>query len=263
MPLTLVATCSIEDLVAARVTQDAPIPVYIQISEAIRHLVREIPLPAGTPFPPERVMCERVGVSKMTLRQAYGLLEREGLIRCRRGVGTFVAPSRVDKNLPEMRSFTEEMNARGKVASSKVLSFRLVKPTPGAQEFFGLTEGQSVYEIQRLRMGDDVPVALENIVLPVDLFPNLDRFDLSNQSVYRVLEDHYKIQLGWCNQEVSAVSPDKLHRKLLDIKTPVPLLVFKRRSYAITDVPIELATTAYRGDIYTASIHADRVHQGT
>src|SRR5450759_2315917 len=109
MDQTLVAGCSIDVLVAARVKQDGLMPVYLQISEAIRHLLREIPLPAGTPFPSERVMCERVGVSKMTLRQVYGLLEREGLIRCRRGVGTFVAPSQVDKSLPEMRSFSEEM----------------------------------------------------------------------------------------------------------------------------------------------------------
>ncbi len=260
MPLTLVAGCSIEDLVAARVTQDAPIPVYIQISEAIRHLVREIPLPAGTPFPSERVMCERVGVSKMTLRQAYGLLEHEGLIRCRRGVGTFVAPSQVEKKLPEMRSFTEEMTARGKVASSRILSLRHVRPSPEAQEFFGLSTDQLVYEIQRLRLGDDVPVALENVILPMHLFPNLERFDLSSQSVYKVFEDHYRIQLGWCDQEVSAVAPDKIHRRLLEINTPVALLVIKRRSYAVTEIPIELATTAYRGDIYTASIHADRVH---
>ena len=259
MDTTLVAGCSIDVLVAARVKQEGLMPVYLQISEAIRHLLREIPLPAGTPFPPERVMCERVGVSKMTLRQAYGLLEREGLIRCRRGVGTFVAPSPVDKSLPEMRSFSEEMAARGKVPSSRLLSFDLAKPSPSACEFFGLSEDQPVYDIRRLRLGDDIPVASENVQLPAHLIPNLERFDLSSQSIYKILEEHYQIQLGWCNQEVSAVSPDKLHRKLLEINTPVALLVYKRRSYAGNGVPIELAVTAYRGDIYTASIHADRV----
>ncbi|HWQ52119.1 MAG TPA: GntR family transcriptional regulator [Bryobacteraceae bacterium] len=246
-------------MIAARVQKDSPIPVYLQISEAIRHVLKDISMPVGTHFPPERVMCEHVGVSKMTLRQAYALLEREGLIQCRRGVGTFVAPSRVDKNLPEMRSFTEEMVARGKAASSRLLSFRLAKPCPATREFFGLAESDPVYDIKRLRLGDGVPVALERVELPAPLFPNLERFDLATQSVYKVLEEHYGIQLRWCDQEVSAVPPDKLHRRLLEIHATLALLVIKRKSYTVNDIPVELAVTAYRGDIYTASMHSKRV----
>ncbi|HWB96308.1 MAG TPA: GntR family transcriptional regulator [Bryobacteraceae bacterium] len=249
--------CDLEVLVAARVKKDGGIPVYLQIREAVRHVVRDLSLPAGAPLPPERVMCDRVGVSKMTLRQAYSLLERDGVIQCRRGVGTFVAPSRVEKNLPEMHSFTEEMTARGKVVTSQLLSFGLRPPSAEAAELFEAPV--TVYEIRRLRLGDGAPVALEKVELRADLFPNLERFDFSRQSIYQVLEDQYRIQLGWCNQEISAAPPDREHRRLLEIHTPVSLLVIRRRSYAVSGLPIELAITSYRGDIYTASIHADRV----
>src|SRR2546429_6004701 len=54
-------------------------------------------LPAGYVLPPERALCERFGISRMTLRQAMGLLDREGLIESRRGRGTVVTPARLRK----------------------------------------------------------------------------------------------------------------------------------------------------------------------
>ncbi len=112
-----VATVAIETLISLCIDKNSPMPVHFQIAEGIRTLVREKTLPPGTSFPPERVICERIGVSKMTLRHAYGLLERDGIIESRRGVGTVVREQRADKKLPEMRSFTEEMAARGRGSS--------------------------------------------------------------------------------------------------------------------------------------------------
>ena len=169
------ATCSLEAGVAARVTKSSPVPVYVQIRDAIRDLLHELLLPPDTALPAERVMCERIGVSKMTLRQAYGLLERDGLIRRRRGLGTFVASPGLEKSLPDMRSFTEEMVAQGKVATSRLLSFDLCVPLPATREFFRLPESESVYTIRRLRLSDGVPAALESVEVPQSLCPHLER----------------------------------------------------------------------------------------
>lgn len=252
---------SFEAILSVSVRKSSPVPVYVQISEAIRAAIRNIPIPPGTPFPPERLLAESVGVSKMTLRQAYDLLQRDGLIECRRGVGTFVAHPRVDKSLPEMRSFTEEMTARGKVPSTRLLSFTVTRPSRAAAEFLHLAGSDLVYEIQRLRLGDGVPIAIERVQLPARLFPGLERFDLAAKSLYRVLEDHYGIQLERCAEDISASRPDKVQRHLLGIGPSVALLVITRKSYASNDAPVELTVTAYRGDIYTASLHAMRVRR--
>jgi len=245
-------------LFSLHVDKDGPTPVYHQIAEQIRRLVREGTLPPGTQLPPERVVCEHVNVSKMTLRQAYGLLEREGLIESRRGVGTVVCRPRVDKKLPEMLSFSEEMAGRGQSASSRLLSFAVTDPSFAAREFLNLSEQQKVYEIQRLRMADGQPIAIERVELPAAWLPNLERYNLEERSLYRVLEEHYGIRLASCREEISAVIPDRNQRKLLGIDRPLALLVIKRQSYAANASPLELSVTAYRGDLYTASIEAIR-----
>jgi len=249
----------IETLVSSRIDRESPVPVYAQIAGSIRTLIRERALPPGTCFPPERIMCERIGVSKMTLRQAYSVLERDGIIGSRRGVGTVVRELRVDKKLPEMRSFTEEMAARGKAASSRLLGFQTTEPSFLAQEFFGLFEHQKVFQIRRLRLGDGQPIAVETVELPAHLFPNLDKIDFQTQSLYRVLEDRYGIQLARCSEEISAASPNRVQKQLLALDRSAALLVITRKSFAINDSPVEVSITAYRGDLYTASIDAVRV----
>jgi GntR family transcriptional regulator len=145
------------------------------------------------------------------------------------------------------------------VATSRLLSFDLCVPVPATREFFHLPESESVYTIRRLRLSDGVPAALESVEVPQSLCPHLERFDLASQSLYRILEEHYNIQLGSCDQEVSAELPDKTRRKLLDLRSPDALLVIRRKSYATNGMPVELAATAYRGSIYRARIHAARV----
>src|SRR5689334_15873200 len=103
-------------------------PVYVQIAEGISALLHSGAFPAGTALPPERVLCGQYDVSRMTLRHAMEILEREGLIESHRGRGTFVSPKKIQKQQQELRSFTEEIQKRGGVPESKLISFGLVAP---------------------------------------------------------------------------------------------------------------------------------------
>ena len=91
------STPNVAPFLSIRLDKDSPNPVYLQIAEGIGELLKSGALPAGYVLPPERALCERFGISRMTLRQAMGLLDREGLIESRRGRGTVVTPARLRK----------------------------------------------------------------------------------------------------------------------------------------------------------------------
>jgi GntR family transcriptional regulator len=251
-----------EPLLAVRVDKSSPHPVYLQIAERIRAVLAAAALPAGTPLPSERVLCLQYGVSRMTLRQAFDLLERDGLIDSQRGRGKFVAHRRMAKQQQEMHSFTEEMLSRGATPSSRLLSFRVLEAGPAAGEFFGLPETQTVYAIQRVRCGNGEPLALESIEVPCYLCPNLERFDLANQSLYRILEENYGLELTHCVEEISAARPDRKHKKLLGVPQSAAVLVIKRKTFAANETPVEMGTTIYRGDAYTAVVRSIRRTEG-
>jgi GntR family transcriptional regulator len=143
------------------VDKRAPVPVYMQIATALSTLLRSGAIPAGTLLPPERVLCHQCDVSRMTVRHAMGILQREGLIESHPGRGTFVRPRRLQKQEQEFRSFSEEIRQRGGTPESKLISLEVVEPGKAAREFFDLSRSEKVYELCRLRLKDGEPVAAE------------------------------------------------------------------------------------------------------
>jgi len=241
-----------------RLDKDAPTPIYLQIAEGISSVLASGALPNGYVLPPERVLCELFGVSRMTLRQAMSLLDREGLIDSRRGLGTVVTHSRLRKQQQELRSFSEEIRQRGGRPESRLISLELATPTPSQREFFELQEQQKVYEIQRLRLNDGEPLALESAFVPERSCPGLERFDLAKSSLYQVLEESYGIRLETSSEEISAEIPNSQYRKLLTLPRNTAVLVVNRKTYAGDGRPIEFTHSVYRGDRYTAIVHSVR-----
>ncbi|MEK7406983.1 MAG: GntR family transcriptional regulator [Acidobacteriota bacterium] len=259
--LTRVAQSGGGQLLSLRIDRTSPTPVYAQIAEGLQAFIPSGAFPPGTALPPERVLCEHYGVSRMTLRQAYDLLERDGLIECQRGRGTFVSPRRMEKQQHQMRSFSEDIRARGGVPSSQVLSLRLVNADGAAQQFFTLREQEQLYELRRVRLADGVPLALETTRIPSRLCPNLHRFDLANCSLYTILEDHYGLHLARCVEQISAELPNRQLCRLLNAPKIRAVLSIHRKTYAADDEPVELCHTMYRGDLYAAIVHSVRDHK--
>src|SRR6266478_8157519 len=146
--MVAMTTQSISPFSSIRLDKDAPTPIYLQIAEGISALLTNGALPAGYVLPPERALCERFGISRMTLRQAMSLLDREGLIHSRRGMGTVVKHSRLRMQHQDFRSFSEEIRERGGRPESRLISLQQAIPTPSLRDFFELRERQNVYEIQ-------------------------------------------------------------------------------------------------------------------
>ena len=194
----------------------------------------------------------------MTLRQAFKALEGEGLLESHRGRGTFVASKRLQKQQQELRSFTEEIVARGGVPESRLLSFKTVAADHSASAFFGLTKENFVYEIRRLRLSDGIAMAVETVRIPQDLCPGLAQFDVVRQSLYAVLETQYGIVPGSCVEEISADLVVAADRKLLGVAARAAVLVISRKTHTDSGRALELTRSIYRADLYSAIVHSVR-----
>jgi GntR family transcriptional regulator len=82
----------------------APEPLYSQIVLAVKREVSAGRLPPGTLLPSYRVLAEGLMVSVITVKRAYEDLEREGIIRRRQGLGTFVAEHGGDRSREAART---------------------------------------------------------------------------------------------------------------------------------------------------------------
>jgi len=256
--MVAMTTQSISPFSSIRLDKDAPTPIYLQIAEGISALLTNGALPAGYVLPPERALCEQFGISRMTLRQAMSLLDREGLIEARRGMGTVVTHSRLRKQQQELRSFSEEIRERGGRPHSRLLSLERDVPTPIVRDFFELRDQQRVYAISRLRLNDGEPLALELVHIPERLCPGLERFDVAKNSLYQILEESYGLRLENCTEEISAEIPSAQHRKLLALPRNTAVLVVNRKTFTDDGRAVEFTRSTFRGDCYSAIVHSVR-----
>src|SRR5690625_4147611 len=129
--------------------------------------------PEKAKLPSERILCKMYGLSRITVRQELQEIEREGYIFKVHGKGTFVAPKAYNQPLVKLYSFTEEMKALGKIPSTQVLGFKKLSLDERMAEVMGLSVGNDVFEVVRLRLADGEALMYETSYLPCEFFPGL------------------------------------------------------------------------------------------
>ncbi len=236
------------------------VPYYRQIRDQLEALIRAGKLKPGQTISSEGTCAEKLGVSKMTVRQAYQALRGEGLLIIEKGKRPMVSTGRIQKDFHKLRGFTEEMTRRGLEPSSKVLQIERVAPDAATSNLLHLWRREEVYRIRRLRYANKEIVGLETIILPARLFPDLEKQDLDNQSLYALMEKRYAISLEWSEEELEALPAQKHEAKLLQVSPGFPLFSMRRIVYNQNDIPIEYGHSLFRGDRYSAGVISRREH---
>jgi len=234
------------------------VPFYRQIRDQLETLISTGKLMPGQAISSEGTCAKRLGVSKMTVRQAFQALRSEGLLIIEKGRNPKVSRGRIQKDFQKLRGFTEEMSRRGLKPTSRVLEFEQLAPDASIANRLRLLPHDEVYRFRRLRYADKEIVGLETIILPTRLFPGLTKQDLENQSLYTLMEKRYLISLEWSEEELEAVPAGKDDARLLQVAPGVPLFSMRRTVYDKNDIPIEHGHSLFRGDRYSASVISRR-----
>lgn len=222
-------------------------PRYRDIADYVRGLI-ETGKP-GDRLPSETELCERFGVSRMTVRQAIQLLATEGLLYRRAGQGTFIGSRRVPRPLGSPLSFTENMRQRGLRASSQLLTAAMIAPAPEDVAALQLTaDVRHVVLLERLRLADDVPMAIERAILVPDLARVLES-DLEGGSLHVAIEQFGRIPTR-AEARVSARPSAARERKLLGQGSAGVVLCERRVIVDQHSVPLEHTETCYAAERY-------------
>lgn len=73
------------------ITTGSAEPIYRQLVEQVRRLVASGQLAPGDEMPSVREIAQALALNPMTVSKAYGLLETDGVLARRRGLGMIVA----------------------------------------------------------------------------------------------------------------------------------------------------------------------------
>jgi GntR family transcriptional regulator len=224
--------------------------MYYQLKELLREKIAAGEWQPGTMIPSERELSEQHDISRMTVRQALTELTTEGLLRRVQGRGTFVAEPKIQQGLNRLTGFTEDMHTRGFQPGGQVL--RLEKETASALALGALqiTPDQPIVLLERLRLAENEPIALETCHLHFRNVQELLREDFENSSLYNLLTEKYGITPTRAEQQVEADLCSQREQKLLVLNEIMPVLRNRRVTFDQWGRPFEYTESAYRADRY-------------
>lgn len=240
------------------IVRKSPLPRYYQLKEIMREKIRSGEWKPGDLIPSERELGEQYGISRMTARQAITELVNEGLFYREQGKGTFVSRHKITQQLINLTGFTEDMKARGQRAGSRVISAQMIPADDDLAERLRVKPGVPVFRLQRLRLADDEPLAIEISNLSFIGCERLLAEDLEKNSLYRLLEDKYGLPLLEAEQELEAGLVGVEESELLAVPAGSAALFIRRTTYTERDQPIEYAKSIYCGNKYIFFTHMKR-----
>jgi len=225
-----------------------PIPLHHQVYLDLCEALDRGEWRPGDRLPPERELARRYGCSLITVRRALSELAREQRLERTPGRGTHVLPPRIDRDLADTKSFTEEMQTRGLDPETRLVAAGPERAGEAVAAALELELGSPTLYVERLRLASGEPLLLEQVHLPAERFPGLLASDLEHSSLYELLTNRYDTHVARARETLEPVLLRAREARLLDRPPRSPALLIEGIAFTADGVPVELGRTYVRGD---------------
>ncbi|MGA5305136.1 GntR family transcriptional regulator [Nucisporomicrobium flavum] len=231
----------------------AKTPLYVRIERALRARLEQAR--PGDLVPAESALAAEFGVARMTVRAALDALEADGLVERIQGRGTFVRQRPAPRAAATLMSFHDQVRSWGRRPSSRLVAAEVRHATGEEAAALQLTAAAPrVVSIVRVRLADDVPLAVEYACFPPHLTALLD-VDLETGSLHRALHDlGLRPTLGSSTLTAAAAGADGAH---LQVPPAEALLVESRLIVDQHSAPLEHTVSRYVGSRYALHVSFD------
>ncbi|WP_080876017.1 GntR family transcriptional regulator [Oceanobacillus timonensis] len=231
--------------------------LYLQVKNELYKRIQSGLWKADTLIPTEQDLISEFDVSRTTIRQAINLLVQDNLLEKKQGKGTVVRPQNLVGHLGKLKGFTEEARERGQIPKAKVLRSEFKSTFFFEKDMLDIPEEEPILLVERIRLADDVPIAIERSCWPKDIGELLQTHNLNEAHYYEILEQHH-VYLKRAKETIRAINATMDEADYLGIRPGEALLEMTKVSYGMDDRPIEYTKTRYRSDKYQYSIELKR-----
>ncbi|WP_236173365.1 GntR family transcriptional regulator [Pseudomonas pseudonitroreducens] len=239
----------------------SPVPLYSQLKEILRTRILDGTYPPLSRMPSEAELGKAFEVSRITVRQALGDLQKEGLIFKIHGKGTFVAKPKAFQNVSTLQGLGESMTQRGYEVINRLRSFKSVPANAQVAARLQVAEGENVVQIKRARLVNRELVSLEITWLPEAIGRRLEKADLVSRDIFLILENDCALPLGHADLAIDAILADAELARALEVEEGSPVMRIERLTHTADGAPLDYEHLYYRGDAFQYRLRIDR-HKG-
>ncbi|WP_157404674.1 GntR family transcriptional regulator [Shouchella shacheensis] len=219
-------------------------PLYLQVIDKLKADIESFE--EGQKLPSEFELSKQLGVSRATLREALRLLEEDGLVVRRHGVGTFVHSKPLfSAGIEELHSVTDMIANAHMKPGTIFLSSSLHEASEEDRSRFNRPYMDAVMNIERVRTADGMPVVYCMDIIPKELLGNHSIHE--TKSIFRFLQEAGK----WIDYAITYIEPIGYHEhisELLECNAETSLLLLKQTHYDVNDEPVLYSLNYFRAD---------------
>jgi len=225
------------------------VPIHLTIYEDIKKDILNGKFAPNEAIASERNISMQYNVSRMTVRQAINQLVFDGYLYRKKGSGTFVSEKVRGNFAKGVIGFEAEMERRGYATSSRDPLIQNELPAEAVAKALEIESYEGVFHIERTRLADGEPMALEISYRAVRISPELQESDLSG-SLMKELES-LGYEIGYADQSIHAVLATERQAEALGVAPNDPLLLVRLVIHSANGEVLQYSQLYYRTDRYS------------
>lgn len=232
-----------------KISKDDFIPLYKQIKNNLKKMIKEENLQPGDKVPSENQIADLNDVSKATVRRAIMALVKEGVLYREQGKGTFVDNGDfiTSNGINILENSTGRMKIEGVSMNSKILKFSYIEPSKEIKKSLNLSKNtEIVIKIRKLVKNNGNPIVIENSWLSFELFPDLEKEMLNNTTLYEIFRNRYNYILEKSSNILKPIELNKYQKDLLEMYEKSTGLLLQRKTIATTGEVLDFSRCIYR-----------------
>lgn len=239
------------------------VPAYYTLYAALGQRIRNGELAPGDTFLSENEIATSYRVSRVTVRRALAMLEKDGLLIRRQGARTSVAELPQLRSEPVSEGPLDYLMTRGIAADTKNLDqgWRSAVPADVARAL-RLAKGEKVFYVCRLRHHEDAPFSYSQMYLTKAAADRLDLDALGNDPILVMLEQN-GFAASSADQFLSATLAHDPVAEHLGVPISSALFEMRRIAFCADAKPILYQHSLYRPDKYEYYMRLSRDNAST
>ncbi|HWR42333.1 GntR family transcriptional regulator [Sporomusa sp.] len=218
------------------------IPLYVQLAKILRGDILNGIYKEGDLIPSEAQMSQKYKITRTTIRRAIADLVNEGLLSQVHGKGTYVCFKEVKYNIWNFGGFTDYIMNRAEIPYSVVLRKEII--TIDNKKYLALDRVRGVKQGEKI-----VFLTIDYSQIPLDLFPGLEQYDFSVNSLYNLMRTEYNIFPKRAELSMNAMLGDRTMKETFKLQKDVPLLLASGQIFDRENREIEVLRVVYGPNI--------------
>lgn len=214
----------------------------------------------GERLPSEMEFAQTMGISRNTVREAIRVLEQEGIVYSRHGVGTFVAnkSNNLSCNITSLNSISEIIRIHGYKAGTLPAKVNVLVADAELADKMNVKIGEEILCVERIRTADDTPVILVRDYIP-QLSGGAEQYLAKHEeSLFEFLKKNYQIEVSYANCTIKAAISDEEINGLLRLECPTPLILLEQFHYTATGKLAFYSDSYFISDLFNFNVVRQR-----